>query len=173
MPATRNALYAVFDAHDIAYETVEHPPIFTVAEGADIKAAIAGGHTKNLFLKDKSGQLFLICAIGSAQIKMGRLHSVIGSKRLSFAKEDLLYEHLGVRPGSVTLFSIINDPDKSVKLILDAALLQESRVNFHPLENTATTGLSVEDMLRFIRAMGRAPLIVDFSDFERPLLKDL
>jgi len=173
MPAARKDLYAFFDAHNIAYDTVEHPPIFTVAEGADIKASIAGGHTKNLFLKDKAGQLFLICAIGSTQIKMGRLHNVIRSKRLSFAKEELLYAHLGVRPGSVTLFSLINDPDHNVTLILDAALLREARVNFHPLENTATTGISTEDMLRFVRALGRAPVVVDFSDAQQPALKAL
>ena len=173
MPAARKDLYAFFDAHNIAYDTVEHPPIFTVAEGADIKASITGGHTKNLFLKDKAGQFFLICAIGSTQIKMGRLHNVIGSKRLSFAKEALLYDRLGVRPGSVTLFSLINDPDHSVTLILDAALLAEARVNFHPLENTATTGISTDDMLRFVKALGRERLIVDFSDVERPFIKAL
>ena len=173
MPAARKDLYAFFDAHNIAYETLEHAPIFTVAEGVDIKATIEGGHTKNLFLKDKAGRLFLICAIGSTQIKMGRLHNVIGSKRLSFAKEELLYEHLGVRPGSVTLFSLINDPDHNVTLILDAALLREARVNFHPMENTATTGISTHDMLRFVKALGRERLIVDFSDIEHPALKTL
>ena len=168
MPASRDDLYAIFKANDIAYETTEHPPIFTVADGADIKASIPGGKTKNLFLKDKAGRLFLICAVADTVIRLNRLHPVIGCKRLSFAKEDLLLHHLGVRPGSVTLFSIINDPDHHVRLILDAALLKESRVNFHPLKNTATTGISAPDMLRFIRAMGRSPMVMDFSDFERP-----
>lgn len=168
MPASRDDLYAVFDAQNIAYETIEHPAIFTVAEGTDIKASIAGGHTKNLFLKDKSGQLFLVCAIGETQIKINRLHAVLGCKRLSFGKEELLYEHLGVRPGSVTLFSIINDPTQEVTLVLDAALLKHNRVNFHPLKNTATTGISADDMLRFITALGREPIIIDFSDFEAP-----
>ena len=170
-PASRDDLYTVFDAHNIAYETHEHPPIFTVQEGADIKSSIPGGHTKNLFLKDKAGAYFLICALGETQIKINRLHPLLGCKRLSFGKEEYLYAHLGVRPGSVTLFSIINDPDQAVTLILDAALLKHSRVNFHPLENTATTGISSEDMLRFIKAMGRAPILVDFSDFDAPQIR--
>lgn len=168
MPASRDDLYAIFNTQNIAYETVEHPPIFTVQEGADIKASIAGGHTKNLFLKDKSGAFFLLCAIGSTQIKINKLHPLLACKRLSFGKEELLYEKLGVRAGSVTLFSIINDPDQKVTLILDKALFDDGRVNFHPLENTATTGISTDDMLRFIRAMKREPIIIDFSDYERP-----
>lgn len=171
MPASRDDLYAAFKAHNIGFKTADHPPIFTVAEGADIKTKIAGGHTKNLFLKDKAGQLFLICAIASTQIKINRLHPILGCKRLSFGKEELLYQHLGVRPGSVTLFSIINDPAQNVTLILDAALLAEDVVNFHPLENTGTTTISSADMLRFIAAMGREIVMVDFSDFERPAIK--
>ena len=147
MPATRDDLYTVFHACDIAFDTLEHPPIFTVADGADIKAAIPGASTKNLFLKDKKGAFFLICAVATTQIRINRLHNVLACKRLSFGKEEALYEHLGVRPGSVTLYSIINDPDFAVTLILDGALLKESRVNFHPLENTATTGISRDDML--------------------------
>jgi len=171
MPARRDDLYAFFDRHNIVYETVEHPPIFTVADGADIKAKIPGGKTKNLFLKDKRGRLFLICAMAMTTIRLNRLHAVLGCKRLSFAKEELLWEHLGVRPGSVTLFSIINDPRQSVTLILDAALLQESRVNFHPLENTATTGVSQKHMLRFIQACERKPIIIDFSEGETHILQ--
>ena len=91
---------------------------------------------------------------------------------MSFGKEEALYEHLGVRPGSVTLYSIINDPDHKVTLVLDAALLKESRVNFHPLENTATTGMSTDHMLSFIRHMGREPIIIDFDDIEAPKQQD-
>ena len=170
MPATRDDLYAIFQACGIDYDTVEHPPIFTVADGADIKATIPGASTKNLFLKDKKGAFFLICAVASTQIHINRLHNVLGCKRLSFGKEEALYEHLGVRPGSVTLYSVINDPDHNVTLILDAALLKETRVNFHPLQNTATTGISREDMLRFIRHLGRKPIILDCSDVDAPRL---
>ena len=168
MPATRNELYDIFRDCNIDYETVEHPPIFTVADGADIKASIPGGSTKNLFLKDKKGRYFLICAIATTQIRINRLHPILECKRLSFGKEEALYEHLGVRPGSVTLFSIINDPSHQVTLILDAALMKENCLNFHPLKNTATTGISKDDMLRFIRHMGREPIIVDFSEIDGP-----
>ena len=171
MPATRDDLYEAFRACGVDYDTVEHPPIFTVADGADIKASIPGASTKNLFLKDKKGAFFLICAVATTQIRINRLHSILNCKRLSFGKEEALYEHLGVRPGSVTLYSIINDPDHKVTLILDAALLNETRVNFHPLENTATTGLSRDDMLNFIRHMGREPIILDCSDVDAPKLQ--
>lgn len=168
MPASRDDLYDIFKTYNIDFNTIDHPPIFTVEEGAHIKATIPGGHTKNLFLKDKSGAFFLLCAIGSTQIKINRLHPLLGCKRLSFGKEDKLYEYLGVRPGSVTLFSIINDPDQKVTLILDKALFDDPHVNFHPLENTSTTRLSTDDMLRFISAMNREPILIDFCDFENP-----
>lgn len=173
MPATPKQLYAFFEAHNMAYQTVDHAPIFTVAEGADIKAKIPGAKTKNLFLKDKFGRLFLICALADTRIALNRLHKALSSKRLSFANEALLFDHLGVRPGSVTLFSIINDPAQSVTLVLDAALLREDRVNFHPLQNTATTGISKDDMLRFITALNRPLLAVDFSDSEHPAIIDM
>ncbi len=173
MPASRDDLYAFFKANDIVYNTVEHPPIFTVADGADIKAALPGAKTKNLFLKDKSGHLFLICAAAESQIGLNRLHQVLGCKRLSFANEDLLLAHLGVTPGSVTLFSLINDDTRNVTLILDAALLRAKQINFHPLKNTATTGISKEHMLRFITALNRVPIAVDFSDFKQPVLQSL
>lgn len=163
MPASRFALFAMLDDLGIAHSTVDHAPIFTVEEGQDIKANMPGGHTKNLFLKDKAGALFLICALGDTPIKINKLHPVIGCKRLSFGKPDLLLEHLGVTPGSVTLFSVMNDSAGAVQLILDKALLDHDIVNFHPLLNDATTAISSKDMVTFAKAAGHDPLIVDFA----------
>lgn len=162
MPATRQDLYTLFETLGISYHTTDHAPIFTVEEGADIKANMPGGHTKNLFLKDKAGRLFLVCALGHTPIKINRLHPILGCKRLSFGKPDLMEAHLGVTPGSVTLFALINDRDAQVTLVLDQALLDQDIVNFHPLKNDATTAISKDDMLKFAHGTGHSPVIVDF-----------
>ena len=161
--ANRAALFAKFDALNIAHTTHEHAPIFTVAEGAHIKASLPGGHTKNLFLKDKSGALFLICALGETEIAINKLHKSLGCKRLSFGKAELLLEKLGVTPGSVTLFSVINDQNSSVTLIIDEALINHDIVNFHPLKNDATTAISSADMIKFAKAVGHDPIIMNFT----------
>ena len=109
MSTTRSELFTTLDNLGIAHETYDHAPVFTVEESTAIKAKIAGGHSKNLFLKDKSGAFFLICAQSDTPIKINKLHPVLNCKRLSFGKPDALLEKLGVTPGSVTLFSIIND----------------------------------------------------------------
>ncbi|HEX6865966.1 MAG TPA: prolyl-tRNA synthetase associated domain-containing protein [Caulobacteraceae bacterium] len=160
---SRPDLEALLDELGVAYETVEHPAIFTVGEGDDVKAAMAGAHTKNLFLKDARGRLWLISAEGRAAIDLKRLHKVIGAARLSFGNPTLMEETLGVTPGSVTAFALINDADHKVRFVLDRTLWEADRVNFHPLTNTATTGVSKEGFRRFLQALGVTPLIVDFE----------
>ena len=160
---TALALFAFLDRCGIAHRTLEHEAVFRVEEGLEIKAALPGGHTKNLFLKDAKDQLWLISALGETAIDLKRLPEVIGSARLSFGREELLYEALGVRPGSVTLFALINDPGHEVRLVLDKALLDHETVNFHPLVNTATTAVSREGMMAFLDALGIRPQIVDFG----------
>jgi len=147
----------------IAAETLDHPAVFTVGEGEDIKAALPGSHTKNLFLKDARDQLWLISAEGHAAIELKRLHLVIGSGRLSFGKPELMMETLGVSPGSVTAFGLINDVGHRVRFVLDRTLAEAELVNFHPLTNTATTTVSGEGFKRFLAALGVTPLIVDFA----------
>jgi Ala-tRNA(Pro) deacylase len=162
-PATRSQLFAHFDALGLTYSTLDHPPVFTVEEGADIKASLPGGHTKNLFLKDKDGALFLVCALGSTQVRLNQLHKTIGCARLSFGAEDLMLETLGVTPGSVTLFALINDTQHRVTLVLDDALLASDPVNFHPLLNNATTAMSQADLRKFVAHWGGAVFGCDFS----------
>jgi len=161
--ADRLALLAKLSALGIAHKTYDHDPIFTVAEGAHIKASLAGGHTKNLFLKDKSGALFLVCALGETQVPVNKLHKELGCKRLSFGKPDLLLEKLGVTPGSVTLFAVMNDKAAAVTLVIDKALLDHDIVNFHPLKNDATTAIASADMIKFAQAVGHSPIILDFK----------
>lgn len=157
------ALYARLDALGIAHDTREHRAVFTVEEGADIKASLPGGHSKNLFLKDKSGEFALISALGSTPIRLNRLHRDLGMKRLSFGKEDALFDHLGVRPGSVTVFSVLNDTAGAVRLILDKALFDHDYVWFHPLRNTASTRVRSQDLLTFAEAVGHPATVLDLT----------
>ena len=163
MPLGRTDLLAFLDKHGIATFTVEHPPLFTVEQSQTLRGEIPGGHTKNLFLKDKKDQIFLVVAEEDAAIDMKTLHKRIDSARLSFGKPELLAELLGVVPGSVTPFGVINDPGGRVAVVLDGALLRHETLNFHPLENTATTNIRREDFLAFLRHAGHEPKIVAVS----------
>ena len=158
------ALYALLDELRIERRTEEHRAVFTVAEGADVKARLPGGHTKNLFLKDKSGAFILISALGSTEIRLNQLHKRIGTKRLSFGKPEALLDLLGVVPGSVTVFSILHDKTAQVRLILDKALFAHDAVWFHPMRNTASTRIAPQDIVRFAEATGHTPTLIDFSE---------
>jgi Ala-tRNA(Pro) deacylase len=160
---TRAGLIAFFDTHAIAHATVDHAAVFRVGEGEAIKAALPGAHTKNLFLKDAKDQAWLISARDDTRIDLKALPAVIGSARLSFGSAALLEETLGVTPGSVTAFALINDTAHKVHFVLDAALAAAPIVNFHPLTNTATTAVSQADLRRFLALVGVTPLIVDFA----------
>ena len=160
---TRPDLIAFFDAHGIDHATTDHQAVFRVGEGEDVKDGIPGAHTKNLFLKDAKGRLWLISAQDDTQIDLKRLHTVIGSARLSFGSAELMEQVLGVTPGSVTAFALINDLERQATFELDARLAQAERVNFHPLTNTATTGVSQAGFARFLQALGIAPMVVDFA----------
>lgn len=158
----RAGLLDLFDQLGIAHATLDHPAVFRVGEGTEIKARIPGAHTKNLFLKDARGDLWLVCARDDTAIDLKRLHGVIGSARLSFGAPDLMEASLGVTPGSVTLFALANDPLHRVRLVLDLALAEADEVSFHPLQNTATTTVSQLGLRRFLEHLGREPLVVDF-----------
>jgi len=160
---TRADLFAFLDAHGVDHRTLEHPAVFRVGEGDEVKAALPGGHTKNLFLKDARGELWLVSALQDARIDLKALPKAIGSARLSFGSAQAMADALGVTPGSVTAFALINDPDHRVRFVLDAGLAAADPVNFHPLENTATTAVSRAGFRRFLAALGVTPLIVDFG----------
>ena len=153
-------------AHGIPQHTHDHPAVFRVEEGHDIKAAMPGTHTKNLFLKDKKQQLWLISARQDTVIDLKAAPGLIGSDRLSFGNETLMWETLGVRPGSVTALGLINDVDHRVGFILDQRLCEADIVNFHPLTNTATTALTQGAFRAFLSAIGREAKVVDFAALE-------
>jgi len=160
MPATRQDLFARLAELGIATHTVEHEAVFTVAQSSKLERELPGGHTKNLFLKDKKDRLFLVVALGHAHIQLKTLHKKLGADRLSFAGPALLSEVLGVLAGSVTPFALINDKARRVTVILDADMMRHDQLNYHPLENTATTNIARDDLLRFIRACGHQPRIL-------------
>jgi Ala-tRNA(Pro) deacylase len=163
MTASRGELMAFLDAHGVAHETLEHDAVFRVGEGDAALEALPGGHTKNLFLEDGRGALWLISALQDTRIDLKALPVEIGSGRLSFGKPQRLAEALGVTPGSVTAFALINDAQRRVTLVLDKALWEADPVNFHPLTNTATTSVSQAGFRRFLAALEVDPRIVDFS----------
>ncbi len=164
MPATRDELLARLAALGIQATTVDHEAVFTVGESTALERDLPGGHTKNLFLKDAKGRLFLVTAEAHAPVDLKSLHKRLGCARLSFGKPDLLMEVLGVPPGSVTAFSLINDPDGRVTFVLDQRLTQFETINCHPLVNTATTNIARDDLLRFIQVSGHEPVIIQLDD---------
>lgn len=159
MPATRRDLFALLDELAIDVRTVEHPAVFTVAESSELERTIPGGHTKNLFLKDDKGALFLVIAEATTRVDLKTLAKRLKAGRFSFGKPDLLMDVLGVTPGSVTAFAVMNDHPCRVRVVVDESLAGHETVNCHPLENTATTNIAFADLLRFIRHCGHEPAI--------------
>jgi len=164
MPATKEDLFARLADLGIKTVTAEHPPLFTVEQSQALRGRIAGAHTKNLLLRDKKKErIILIVAQEEAAIDLKRFHTIIGCGRLSFASPELLVETLGVPPGSVTPFALINDAEHRVELIIDEALLSHDTLNFHPLTNEATTTIARDDFLRFLNACGHPPRVMALS----------
>jgi len=164
MPATPAELFAFLDRLGIAHATVSHPPLFTVEQSRALRGAIPGGHTKNLFLKAKTGALFLVVAAEDARIDLKRLHRRLGTGRFSFGSADLLRATLGVEPGAVTPFAVINDREGAVSVVLDAAMMRHAQLNYHPLDNSRTTTIGRDDLVRFLEATGHPPRIIAVSD---------
>ena len=160
MAADRKALFARLAALGIASTTVEHEPVFTVEESGALRQSLPGAHTKNLFLTGKDGRLVLVVAKDDTRVDLKALANRLGAGRFSFGKAALLEAVLGVPPGSVTPLALINDSAAKIAVVVDQALIGFAEVNCHPLENTATTRLATQDLIRFIAACGHEPLIV-------------
>jgi Ala-tRNA(Pro) deacylase len=164
MPATPADLFSLLDRLSICHRTVTHPPLFTVAQSQALRGTIPGGHTKNLFLTDKKRALFLVTAPEDAIIDLKRLHLRLGAGRFSFGSAETLRSTLGVEPGAVTPFAVMNDTAGRVTVVLDQALMRHDRLNFHPLDNTMTTTIAREDLLKFLNATGHPPRIEPVSE---------
>jgi Ala-tRNA(Pro) deacylase len=165
-PLTPDTLLARFDTLGIAHRTYSHPPVFTVEEAKSLRGTLPGGHCKSLFLKDKKGGLWLVVALEECRVDLKALADRLGAPRFSFGSADLLYEALGVRPGSVTPYAAINDAEHRVTVVLQQAMLAQDPLNYHPLENTRTTAIAPTDLVRFLEACGHAPRIVDIPERE-------
>lgn len=165
MPLSPSEFYDYLQKLGIEARTVEHPPLFTVADSQSLRGEIPGGHTKNLFLKDKKDNFFLVTVEEDAVVDLKSIHQLIGAaSRVSFGKPEKLMEYLGVIPGSVTVFGAVNDTEKKVQVILDADLMKHDVINGHPLTNEATTSISREDLFSFLKSTGHEPRILAVSE---------
>lgn len=163
LPTTPSQLFAFLDAHGVAHRTVEHPAVFTVEQSKALRGDLPGAHIKNLFLRDRREAMWLVVALESAPIDLKRLGERLGTGKLSFGSADRLLRTLGVLPGSVTPFALVNDrAPRRVRLALDRAVLACDPVNGHPLVNTMSTAVSPDGLLRFFAATGHDPLLLDF-----------
>lgn len=161
MPKTETDLHAFLADMGIDVSTARHPPLFTVADSQALRGSIAGAHTKNLFLKDKKDNFFLVTVDEDAEVDLKQVHHLIGAaSRVSFGRPEMLMELLGVIPGAVTVFGLINDTQTKVKVVLDERLMDNDIINAHPLTNEATTSIRSSDLVRFIKATGHDPVIL-------------
>jgi Ala-tRNA(Pro) deacylase len=168
MPETPESLLAHLTALGIPHRTYDHPAVFTVEEAKALRGKLPGGHCKSLFLKDKKGALWLAVMLEERRIDLRKLADALGAARFSFGSSELLLEVLGVTPGSVTPFALINDRAGRVRLLLDAEMLSQDPLNYHPLVNTRTTAIAPQDLLTFVRSTGHEPVILNLSGLERP-----
>jgi Ala-tRNA(Pro) deacylase len=160
MPKSPEQLFAALDALGIKHGTVKHPPVFTVEQAARLRGQVPGGHTKNLFLRDKKHALYLVVALEDAEIDLKGLHRTLGaSGRFSFGSADLLLEVWGVAPGAVTPFGAINDTGTRVTVVLDTPMMEFETLNYHPLVNSMTTSIARYDLVKFLESTGHLPRI--------------
>jgi Ala-tRNA(Pro) deacylase len=164
MPLSPEDLFAYLEGLDIPVTTVTHPPLRTVEESQALRGTIAGGHTKNLFLRDRKDSFFLLTVGEEATIDLKRIHEVIGAAgRVSFGRPDQLMDLLGVEPGAVTAFGIVNDTGHRVSIFFDETLMRNDVINAHPLVNTATTSIARADLRRFVESTGHRPNVLKLS----------
>lgn len=163
LPARPDELIEKLKQLGIGFKLHEHRAVFSVGEADDVDAQIPGAHTRNLFVRDKKENMFLVTLLAHTKIDLTKLAELIGAGRLSFGSPDRLMKYLGVSPGSVTPFSIMNDRENKVSLILDAEMMTHDIVNYHPLINTMTIGLSPADLLKFLETTGHQPQIIDLT----------
>jgi len=164
MPLTRDDLFAFLDALGFTHRTVTHPPLSSAWESRKLRGEIAGRDTRNLLLRAKGGGLFFLVVCDDAVLDLARVEQRLAAGRLALAPTTLLREHFGLEPGSVTPFAAINDSFARVTYVLDAALVREASLNFHPLDSAMTTTISGADLVKFLEATGHEPRILALSD---------
>ena len=160
---SKEELIKLLDESNCDYEVKEHAPLFTVEDSKSLRGSILGAHSKNLFLKDAKGQFYLLSVEENTKVDLKKIMNFIGSKKLSFAKAEYLESILGIEPGSVSPFALINDVDKKVLFFLDKNFLNYEKLNFHPLVNTATVNIATSDMIKFIEEKHNPIKYIDFK----------
>jgi Ala-tRNA(Pro) deacylase len=163
LPVLPQELFAKFDELGINYTLHEHEAVYTVEESSRLDADIPGTHCRNLFLRDKKKRMYLVIAPNERGIDLKKLQAVLDCGRLSFGSADRLWQHLGVYPGAVCPFALINDRDLQVQPVLDKGMMAAERVNYHPLDNSMTVGVSPDDLRRFIDFCGHQPQIINLE----------
>jgi Ala-tRNA(Pro) deacylase len=164
LPTSPDQLFAHLEGLGIRTTTVQHPPVFTVEEAKALRGDLPGAHIKNLFLRNKKGDMWLVVAEESRPIDLKALGERLGTGRLSFGSPERLMRYLGVAPGAVTPFALINDREGQVRVAIDRAVLEQDPVNCHPLANDRTTAIAPQDLLAFIESSGHKPLILDLGN---------
>jgi Ala-tRNA(Pro) deacylase len=162
-PATPDDLFARLAGLGIEAPTVEHPPVFTVEEAKALRGELPGAHIKNLFLRNKKGAMWLVTCLEDRQIDLKKLAAALGAGRFSFGSAERLMRHLGILPGAVTPFAVINDKTGAVQVVLDKAMLAQNPVNCHPLVNDMTTALAAAELVRFLEDVGHPPEVLDLD----------
>lgn len=164
IPAKAQAILDVLNGLGLGTTVHHHDPVFTVEEARALRGEIPGGHSKNLFLKDRKDNIFLVSAMEDATIDLKSIHQSISAKgRVSFGSPQLLDEILGVKPGAVSPLGLINDTGKRCAVVLDKAFFDHERMNFHPLDNSMTISIAPGDLLRFLQHTGHEPIVLEFS----------
>lgn len=161
-PLSPDELIAYLDGIGIETSTVEHPPVFTVEEARRLRGNLPGAHSKSLFLRNKKGRMWLVVTLEDRPVDLKELGDRLESGRLSFGSPERLMRYLGVIPGAVTPFAVINDQEGLVTVALDRQMLEAEPLNFHPLDNTKTTAISTAGLLEFLGTTGHPPQLLDF-----------
>ena len=164
MPMDSQQLITLLDDLGIAHMTVEHPPLRTVEDSRRLRGNLAGGHVKNLFLKDKKGGYWLLAALEQTTVDLQIAAALLGAPRFSFAKAEELAQLMGIIPGAVSPFAVVNDVDRRVRVALDQPLLDLPLLNFHPLRNDRTITIASTDLLKFLEAVDHPPQIIRLPD---------
>lgn len=161
MPVTQDELFTFLDRLGIMHPTIAHQPVFRHEDGGEVETLVPGLHCKNLFLKDAKGRLWLVVMPGALRADLKFLDKAIGAARLSFGKPELLLEVLGITPGSVTPFALLNDRERRVTIVLDSTMMAAEYVNYHPLRNDQSTTITPTDLQLFLTALDYTPMIIN------------
>ena len=162
-PKTPEGLLRRLNNLGLNTQTVDHPPVFTAEEAKALRGEIAGSHTKNLFLRNKKGAMWLVVCLEDRKVDLKDLGERLGAGRLSFGSAERLMKYLGVVPGAVTPFGVINDKEGAVRVALDRKILEHEPLNFHPLDNAKTTSIAAADFMQFLEAEDHVAILIDFD----------